>query len=168
MRRRVAIGIIGWLAWPVVADAQSAPTPLDVRTFDLVYETEVQNIPLGADRVDVWIPLPQDDPYQEIISQQVDAPYGWTIHTDPEYGNTMLHLSLADADVRTVPITVRFRVRRQEHTQPLVAGSGVPVHPDQRWLQPESTRTARRADQGHRGRGDGRGRDPAGESASDL
>ena len=42
MQRRVAVGIIGWLVWPVAVGAQS---PLisgqDVRTFDLVYETEV-------------------------------------------------------------------------------------------------------------------------------
>ncbi len=42
MRRRVAIGIIGWLVLPVGAGAQ-APTiaEQDARTFDLVYETEV-------------------------------------------------------------------------------------------------------------------------------
>ena len=140
MRRRAAIGIIfiGWLAWPVGAGAQAPPVSgQDVRTFDLVYETEVQRIPSGAARVDVWIPLPQDDPYQEIITQQVDSPYDWTVHTDPEYGNKILHLSLADADVRTIPITVSFRVRRREHVQPLLTSAGVPVPSNQRWLQPD-------------------------------
>ena len=119
MRRRAAIGIIiiGWLAWPVGAGAQAPPVSgQDVRTFDLVYETEVQHIPSGAARVDVWIPLPQDDPYQEIITQRVDTPYDWTVHTDLEYGNKILHLSLARTDVRTIPITMSFRVRRREPT----------------------------------------------------
>ena len=136
MRRRVAIGCIGWLALPVAASAQA---PLisgqDVRTFDLVYETEVRDIPSGA-RVEVWIPLPQDDPYQEILTEEIDTPFDWTVHTDPEYGNKMLHLSLADTDVGTIPITASFRVRRREHVQPLSdAGGG--LGPDQRWLQPD-------------------------------
>ena len=134
----VAIGIIGWLAWPVVTGAQAPPiSGQDVRTFDLVYETEVHDIPSGAARVDVWIPLPQDDLYQDIITQRVDTPHGWTIHTEPEYGNKILHLGLADADVRTIPITLRFRVRRREHVQPLLSGDAVPVRPNQRWLQPD-------------------------------
>ena len=140
MRPGVAIGVIGWLAWSLGVGAQTLPvTGQAVRTFDLVYETEVRNIPSGAGRVDVWIPLPQDDPYQEIISQRVDTPYDWTVHTDPEYGNTMLHLSLADvdADVRTIPITLNFRVRRREHVQSLQPGAEVPAPPDQRWLQPD-------------------------------
>ena len=152
MRRRVAIGIIGWLAWPVVAGAQALRiSGQDVRTFDLVYETEVQNIPSGAARVDVWIPLPQNDLFQEIVTQRVDTPFAWTVHTDPEYGNKILHLSLVDADVRTIPITMSFRVRRREHVQPLLTGAPqraqddvslpnggeVPAPPDQRWLEPD-------------------------------
>ena len=135
---RVAIGFIGWLVWPALVGAQASPiTGQDVRAFDLVYETEVQDIPSGTSRVDVWIPIPQDDQYQEIITQQVGTPYGWTIYTDHEYGNKILHLSLADADVSTIPITLRFRIRRQEHVQPMQADTSVPVLPGQRWLQPD-------------------------------
>ena len=116
---RVAIGFIGWLVWPALVGAQAFPiTGQDVRAFDLVYETEVQDIPSGTSRVDVWIPLPQDDQYQEIITQQVGTPYGWTIYTDHEYGNKILHLSLADADVRTIPITLRFLYRHGFLGQP--------------------------------------------------
>ncbi len=68
---------------------------------------------------------------------RVDTPYDWTVHTDPEYGNKILHLSLADADVRTIPITMSFRVRRREHVQLLLSGAGGALHPDQRWLQPD-------------------------------
>ena len=88
-------------------------------------------------RVDVWIPLPQDDPYQEIITQRVDTPHGWTVYTEPEYGNKILHLTVTDADVRTIPVTLGFRVRRREHVQSLAIGTKVPVQPDQRWLQPD-------------------------------
>ena len=138
MRRRVAIGIIGWLAWPIAVGAQSPPVSgQDVRTFDLVYETEVRHIPSNATRVDVWIPLPQDDLYQEIITQQIDTPYDWAVYIDPEYGNKILHLSLADADVSTIPITASFRVRRREHVQPLLIGDQAPPPPKERWLQPD-------------------------------
>ena len=111
MRRRVVIGIIGWLAWPVGAGAQApAISGQAVRTFDLVYETEVEHIPTGAGRVDVWIPLPQDDPYQEIITQRVDTPYDWTVYTDPEYGNKILHLS-PDFRFRCGTVTHRISSR---------------------------------------------------------
>ena len=138
--------------WPVAAGAQVSPTfGKGVRTFDLVYETEVQNIPSGAAQVDVWIPLPLPDPYQEIITERVDTPFVWTVHTDPEYGNKILHLRLVDTSVRTIPITVSFRVKRREHVQPLLwarapslaetesatTGAGVAVAPDPRWLQPD-------------------------------
>ena len=168
MRRRVAIGIIGWLAWPVCAGAQAPPiSGQDVRTFDLVYETEVQRIPSGAG-VDVWIPLPPDDPYQEIVTQRVDTPYDWTVYTDPEYGNKILHLSLADADVRTIPITVSFRVRRREHVQPLLNRRQGARPPRAPMVPAGSACAARRADQGDRDRGDGQGPDPAGEGAGHL
>lgn len=138
MQRRVSVGIIGWLVWPVAVGAQSPHiSGQDVRTFDLVYETEVQHIPSGATRVDAWIPLPQDDLYQEIITQRVDTPYDWTVYTDPEYGNKILHLSLANADVSTIPITVSFRVKRREHVQPLLIGDRAPPPPSERWLQPD-------------------------------
>jgi transglutaminase-like putative cysteine protease len=123
--------------WPGDAAGQSTDAaPTAERTFDLVYEADVRNIPSGSGRVDVWVPLPPDDAHQDILDLRVDTPHAWTVNTDPEYGNSVLHLELTDVDVSSVPLTLHVRVRRREHRQPPVPVAN-PEPFDGRWLMPD-------------------------------
>ena len=146
MFKRLKVNVVAMVAmlaivtlpiWSGDAAGQSTHSvPTAERTFDLVYEANVRNIPSGSDRVDIWVPLPPDDAHQDIVDLRVDTPHSWTVNTDPEYGNEILHLELADVDVSSVPLRLHVRVRRREHRQPQVAVAN-PEPFDGRWLMPD-------------------------------
>lgn len=96
----------------------------------------MRNIPPNAEHIAVWVPLPQNDDHQDILRLDIDTPYVWTVETEPEYGNSILHLSLTNEDVRSIPLTIRVRVTRHEHRQPLSLTRN-PEPFDGRWLMPD-------------------------------
>ena len=120
---------------PVSAQSQLHQVA-EVRTFDLVYDAEVHSLPSERKDVAIWIPLPQSDDHQDILDLRIDAQYEWTVETESEYGNTMLHLALNDTDVETISVTLYIRARRHEYQRQLTTGA----HPepfDGRWLMPD-------------------------------
>ncbi len=66
------------------------------RQRSIRFETAVtvKDIPAGAQAVDLWIPVPHDDPYQRISNFHVDAPYPFDTATGGEE-NRILHLRVA-------------------------------------------------------------------------
>ena len=139
-RLRVAIGFIGWLVWPALVGAQASPiTGQDVRAFDLVYETEVQDIPSGTSRVDVQDTHSSGRPATRKSSpsrsaRRMAGPFTPT--------TSMATRSCTSASPLT-PTCARFRshcvsASGDKHTvHPDAADTSVPVLPGQRWLQPD-------------------------------
>jgi hypothetical protein len=62
--------------------------------FELTYKTNVENIPRGARKIDLWMPYPQDTRSQTISDIRVKSPYHVQINTEPKFGNKILHLSV--------------------------------------------------------------------------
>ena len=56
------------------------------RKFEFEYMALVKEIPTGAKRVDLWIPVPHDSPFQKITEMKIDSPHEYEIHTS-QYGN---------------------------------------------------------------------------------
>jgi transglutaminase-like putative cysteine protease len=90
------------------------------RAFHFEYKAIVKDIPAGAKRADLWVPLPHDDAYQQIRNLRIDSPYLYKKET-AAHGNTMLHLSIADPKESGVTITVNFDATRTEHFQSRLA-----------------------------------------------
>ena len=86
------------------------------RKFAFEYKTTVKDIPAQAGRIEVWIPLPHDSPFQKITDLEIDSPYKYRI-SKSEYGNRILHLSLKEHKPLSFTITVRFNATRIEHLQ---------------------------------------------------
>src|SRR5262249_6670997 len=57
------------------------------RTFELVYQTTIRNIPVDADTLEAWVPMPQTDSNQTIHQISIDAPVPVTLGREPRYGN---------------------------------------------------------------------------------
>jgi transglutaminase-like putative cysteine protease len=104
-----------------VAAASDAPPEPRARSFHMEYRATVKDIPAGAKHLDLWVPVPHDDPYQKIRDLRIDSSYGDTVATGPE-GNAMLHLGIDNPKERTVTVRMSFDATRTEHLQPRLFG----------------------------------------------
>jgi len=112
------------------------------RKFAFEYTATVKEIPIGAHQVDLWIPVPHDNPFQAISDLQVDSPYPYEIDK-ARYGNRVLHIRLNNPQQSSFKLTMRFNALRKEHIQARLqsahaANLKAPRDPNMaRWLQPD-------------------------------
>jgi len=109
------------------------------RGFNFEYKAVVKDIPAGTQKLELWIPVPHDDPYQRITGLRVETPYSHGISAGDQ-GNTILHLSIDNPKESSVPVTVTFHAVRKERIQPIVPVSSRNIAQPQalsRWLQPD-------------------------------
>ena len=110
------------------------------RDFTFEYQATLKDLPAGAQKVELWIPVPHDDAYQRIVNLHVDTPYPYKISTGDQ-GITILHLQLDHPKQTNVPVTLTFQATRRERIQPLVdvaAKTGAAPPSDlARWLKPD-------------------------------
>src|ERR1035438_7162495 len=115
-----------------------AGEPAHQRDFTFEYKATVKDIPAGTQKLELWIPVPHDDPFQRITDVHVDTPYPHQILTGDQ-GNTMLHLEIAQPKESSVPVTLTFRAVRLERIQPVVLTKANVVNEGDlsRWLKPD-------------------------------
>ncbi len=86
------------------------------RSFAFEYKATVKDIPAGTKHVDLWVPVPHDDPYQQITHLTIESAQPYKIATAP-LGNTMLHVGIDNPQETTFAVTMRFDATREEHRQ---------------------------------------------------
>jgi transglutaminase-like putative cysteine protease len=103
------------LAAEATSNAQkfSAPT----RTFRFTYNFTVKDIPSGAKRVRVWIPVPQSDQHQTVRVLAVKAPGKTQMKQDPEYGNRMMYAEMQNSAPAKAEFTIEYKVTRREYSR---------------------------------------------------
>ena len=91
-------------------------TTVATRAFEFTYQLHVPQNPDAGKETRVWIPLPQNDGYQEIRNLRIDSAVAHTQGRDPEYGNSfaMFTPTMSQA-VSGFDITLRFNASRHEH-----------------------------------------------------
>src|SRR3954454_12335758 len=92
-----------------------AATPRE-RSFQFEYKATVKDLPIDAKQVEVWIPVPQNSPFQRITDLQIESPYPYQTNT-AQYGNKVLHISLNKPQQSSFTVTMRFNTMRTEHIQ---------------------------------------------------
>lgn len=144
---------LAFLLTPLARDVANADTDVDTiaddktggarrRSFAFEYKATVKDVPPGAKRVDLWLPVPHDSPFQKIKGLQIESPYPYKVKS-AQYGNQFLHLSVENPKQTSFTVTMRFDAVRDEHVQErLRQASYKPVKekrdPDMgRWLQPD-------------------------------
>jgi transglutaminase-like putative cysteine protease len=126
---------------PVQTQTGSYAAPKE-RQFEFEYKATVKEIPKGARKLDLWIPVPHDTPFQKITGLSIDSPHPYRLHT-AQYGNRVLHLSLNNPPPAPLTVTMRFNAVRKEHIQGMLrqaahAPARVERDPDMaRWLAPD-------------------------------
>jgi transglutaminase-like putative cysteine protease len=100
-----------------------ATTGVRERRFEFEYKAVVKDIPAGTQKVEVWIPVPHNDDWQQIRSLRVETPAHYEIATGP-LGNHMLHLTIAQPTEAAIPVTMHFEATRREHIQTRLTQAG--------------------------------------------
>ena len=121
MRLRVLSSLL-LLFFPVCdLAAQSASNPQKfsppTRTFRFTYNFTVKDIPSGAKRVRVWIPIPQTDQHQTVRVIAVKAPAKTQMTHDPEYGNRIMYAEIENSSAGKAEFTVEYQVTRREYSR---------------------------------------------------
>src|SRR6266481_7593546 len=83
------------LAAEPASNAQKFSPP--TRTFRFAYNFTVKDIPSGAKRVRVWIPVPQTDQHQTVRVLAVKAPVKTRMTQEPEFGNRMMYAEIQNS-----------------------------------------------------------------------
>ena len=112
------------------------------RNFQFEYKATVKDIPSGAKKVDLWIPVPHDSPFQKITELKIESPQPYRIST-AQYGNRVMHISLNNPAQSSLTVTMRFNAMRREHIQERLQQASYPGAKEDRdpnmvrWLQPD-------------------------------
>jgi hypothetical protein len=98
------------------AQTQAQPQPAKVREVEFTYHSDITGIDPKAHRVEAWIPLPRDDRFQQVSELKIDSPAHVEVVDQPSQGNRLAHLSAAAPQSGSIPVTIRFNVRRLEES----------------------------------------------------
>lgn len=119
-------GLFGIAAMCTVAlGAAAFAEPAQSRSFTFTYTAGVTDVPAGAEKVVLWIPMPQTTAYQQIDDVRVESTWPYELVTDAKYGNTFARLErpagISEANDEAV-VRMTFRVTREVR---LAFGEGV-------------------------------------------
>ncbi|MGA2412481.1 MAG: transglutaminase domain-containing protein, partial [Candidatus Binataceae bacterium] len=93
---------------------QSGPQPAKVREVEFTYQTDLTGINPKAHRVEAWIPLPREDRFQQVSAVSIETPAHVEVVNQPTGGNRLLYLSETPPPSGSIPVTIRFKLRRVE------------------------------------------------------
>ena len=88
-----------------------------VRSFRFTYSFTVKDIPAGAKRVRVWIPVPETDQHQTVRVLTVKAPGKTHMTQEAEYRNRMMYTEIDNPTTSETEFTVDYAVTRREYSR---------------------------------------------------
>ena len=126
-----------FLLLPLSAYLLIAAEPAHQRDFTFEYNATVKDIPAGTQKLELWIPVPHDDPFQRITDIKIETPVPYQI-LPGDQDNQMLHLEINQPRESSVPVTLTFHAVRLERIQPIeFAKTAAPEDDLSRWLKPD-------------------------------
>ena len=108
------------------AGVLAGPTQPRTRSFHFEYKAVVKDIPPGAKQVDLWVPVPHNNPYQQVRNLRIDSQYAYKIATS-SHDNTMLHVRIDEPKAMSFTVTLSFDATREEHIQSRLFGGPAPA-----------------------------------------
>jgi transglutaminase-like putative cysteine protease len=103
------------LAAQATSNAQKFSPP--TRAFRFTYNFSVKDIPSGAKRVRVWVPVPQTDQHQTVRVLAVTAPVKTRMTREPQYGNHMMYAEIQNPAPGKVEFTLEYKIMRREYSR---------------------------------------------------
>ncbi len=138
-------GIALLLACCARADSQTRVSPgappARVRSFNFSYHADIPISNPSAKKLEAWIPLPRDDPFQQVRDLKIDTPAHFEIVDQSSNGNRVAHLEASAPLPASIPLTVTFAItRREEAVNMMTAAGDIPEPTDGRfaaYLKPD-------------------------------
>ncbi|MFY9910169.1 MAG: transglutaminase-like domain-containing protein [Candidatus Sulfotelmatobacter sp.] len=87
------------------------------RTFRFTYNFTVKDIPSGAKRVRVWVPVPQTDRHQTVRVLAIKAPVKTQITDESEYGNRMMYAEIQNPASGKAEFALEYEITRHEYSR---------------------------------------------------
>jgi transglutaminase-like putative cysteine protease len=121
MTRRALLASTGCLIGQ--SRAGTRPEAPRERTFNLEYQATVGDIPAGAAKLELWVPVAHNESFQQIEALHVEADGPHAMEAGA-HGNQILHVTRTLTAADRVPIVLAFRATRRERiVQPIARGS---------------------------------------------
>ena len=86
----------------------------EIKRLDIKYTAILKEIPQNAKTVEIWLPYPQSDRYQEVYNIKVDSPSPATVHYEPEYGNSFLYINVKNPNEKEIRVTMNYLADRYQ------------------------------------------------------
>ncbi len=87
------------------------------RTFRFTYNFTVKDIPSGAKRVRVWVPVPQTDQHQTVRILAVKAPVKTRMTQESEYDDRMMYAEIPNSAGGRAEFTLEYEITRREYSK---------------------------------------------------
>ena len=122
MKLRVlsSLPLLFLFACRLAAQAPSNPESFSppARTLHFTYKFTIKDIPTGAKRVRVWVPVPPTDQHQTVRLLSAKGPVRTRMTHDPEYGNRILYAQIENpAAAGTAEFALEYRITRREYSR---------------------------------------------------
>ncbi|MCZ6776218.1 MAG: transglutaminase domain-containing protein [Ignavibacteria bacterium] len=88
---------------------------IQTRTMQFSYAVTVKNIPAGAERVNVWMPIPRSDANQQISGLRINTSHPYSTYVDLEYGNSVLKVAAVVNNSADISVSMNFEVTRADY-----------------------------------------------------
>ncbi len=123
---------------PLFADTAS-PEPSTV-TYKVAQTVTLTGIPEGAHDVKLWVAIPGDAPFQEVLDIAASVPGTWSIVTEPDRGNRFLYAEVSAPTAPTLTARVDVTVRRHSVSNAIDAAKVGPITDTMRTLFADEVR----------------------------
>ncbi len=101
-----------WFVLAAVVGTANAAVP-EIATYRIQHTLTINKIPAGSHQVRLWFWLPDDDDCQKVLDLRVkDAPAGYQLTRDANYGHRYLYAVVNDPAADTTSVATEFLLRR--------------------------------------------------------
>jgi transglutaminase-like putative cysteine protease len=109
--------------------------PVRVRSFNFTYHADIPVSNPSAKKIEVWIPLPREDAFQQVRDLKIDTPVHFEIVAQNLNGNRVAHLEAPAPLPASIPVTITFAtIRHEEAANMIAAARDIPEPADARFV----------------------------------
>lgn len=115
----VSLGVGALLGLAAVVSMAGTPESFSPKTreFDFTYQAKIQDLPLGAHLVRIWIPVARSDAHQYVSVLKIQSSVPTRLTREPEFRNRILYAEIRHPRSAEAEFTITYRVLRREYSK---------------------------------------------------
>jgi transglutaminase-like putative cysteine protease len=111
----VLIGACLLFLYPIL-QANAPDGSDDIRNFTFSYQLTIDSLPSAATDLEIWIPFPLSDQYQQITRYEITSELPYEMYVDSAYGNNILYFKSSDRLPSSILVKIDYDVVRSENS----------------------------------------------------